>query len=409
MTRIGRRGRLAAVACAGVLVLASGCGTSDSDDGGDDGSGGEAQSGFTPPDIPMMEELGETEGEVSILAWPGYAEDGSTDPKVDWVTPFEEQTGCEATVKTFATSDEAVQLMKSGEYDVVSASGDATLRLIAAGDVAPVNTDLLENYPDIVDFLKDRAWNSVDGQMYGMPHGWGANLLMYNTDVVKEAPTSWGAVFDGASDNSGKVTAYDSPIYIADAALYLMNTQPDLGIENPYALDEDQLAAAVDLLKSQKEHVSEYWSDYLKEIQAFKTGDSVIGTTWQVIVNLAQSEDVAVEAILPEEGATGWSDTWMVSADTEVPNCSYAWMDWIGGPEAQAGVAEWFGEAPANSKACDLTADASHCETYHQDDEAYADQIWYWSTPISACLDGRTDVECTDYGDWTTAWTEVKG
>ncbi len=62
------------------------------------------------------------------------------------------------------------------------------------------------------------------------------------------------------------MTAYDSPIYIADAALYLMNTQPDLGIKDPYALDEDQLAAAVDLLKAQKENVSEYWSDYLKEV-----------------------------------------------------------------------------------------------------------------------------------------------
>ena len=120
------------------------------------------------------------------------------------------------------------------------------------------------------------------------------------------------------------MTAYDSPIYIADAALYLMKTQPDLGIEDPYALDADQLAAAVDLLKAQREHVGEYWSDYLKEIQAFSTGDSVIGTTWQVIVNVAQAEKAPVEAILPEEGATGWSDTWMIGADTEVPNCAYA-------------------------------------------------------------------------------------
>ena len=180
--------------------------------------------------------------------------------------------------------------MKSGQYDVVSASGDATLRMIAAGDVAPVNTDLIPNYADEWDFLKDRPWNSVNGQMYGVPHGYGANLLMYNTDVVSPEPTSWGAVFDGAADYSGKVTSYDSPIYIADAALYLMKTQPDLGIEDPYALDADQLAAAVDLLKAQREHVGEYWSDYLKEIQAFQTGDSVIGTTWQVIVNLAEAD-----------------------------------------------------------------------------------------------------------------------
>jgi putative spermidine/putrescine transport system substrate-binding protein len=231
---------------------------------------------------------------------------------------------------------------------------------------------------------------------------------MYNTEEVTPAPTDWSVVFDGASDYSGQVTAYDSPIYIADAALYLMNTQPDLGIEHPYALDDEQLAAAVDLLKQQKEHVGEYWSDYLKEIQAFTTGDSVVGTTWQVIVNLAQAEDVPVEAILPESGSTGWSDTWMINADTESRNCAYGWLNHIISPEANAAVAEWFGEAPANSLACDLTSEG-FCETFHAGDEAYAEGIWYWTTPIEQCLDGRTDVECTSYQDWTQAWTEVKG
>ena len=174
--------------------------------------------------------------------------------------------------------------MRSGQYDGVSASGDATLRLIYAGDVAPVNTDLVPNYATISSFLKDRPWNSVDGQMYGIPHGWGANLLMYNTDVVKGAPDSWGAVFPGA-EYKGKVTAYDSPIYIADAALYLSKTKPDLGIKDPYSLTSEQLDAAMELLKQQKENVGEYWSDYTKAVQAFESGTSVIGTTWQVIAN----------------------------------------------------------------------------------------------------------------------------
>ena len=398
---------LTALASAALLVAVAGCGT---DSGGDDkASGTPGSKGFTPPDVPMQESLGDMEGQVNILAWPGYAEDGSTDKAVDWVTPFEKASGCQANVKYFATSDEAVQLMKTGEYDVVSASGDATLRLIAAGDVAPVNTDLVKNYADLSPFLKDQGYNSVDGQMYGIPHGWGANLLMYNTETINPPPTSWSAVFDDASEYAGKVTAYDSPIYIADAALYLMNTQPDLGIKDPYALDEDQLAAAVDLLKQQKENVSEYWSDYLKEIQAFKTGDTQIGTTWQVIASLAQSEGAPVEAFLPDEGSTGWSDTWMISSKAKNPNCGYAWMDYIASPEAQAAVAEYFGEAPANPKACALASDASFCETYHAEDADYAAQIHYWTTPIEQCLDGRTDVKCTDYGDWTTAWTEIKG
>ena len=378
------------------LIPLAACGTT---------SGG----GSDAPASPAVEKLGAGEGAVSILAWPGYAEDGSNDPAVDWVSAYEKKTGCQATVKTFGTSDEAVTLMKTGEYDIVSASGDASLRLIAAGDVQPMNTSLVPNYADVTAFLKDRPWNSVDGQMYGVPHGWGANLLMYNTDVVKPAPTSWASVFTDAGKYTGKVTAYDSPIYIADAALFLMNTKPEMNIKNPYALDEAQLAAAVEVLKAQKAHVSEYWSDYLKEVQSFKSGNSVIGTTWQVIVNTAKGEKAPVEAVLPDEGSTGWSDTWMVAAKGKHPNCAYLWADWIVSPEANAQVAAYFGEAPANAKACDLIEDKTFCDTYHATDAAYAEKIWYWSTPVPKCLDGRTDVQCTDYAAWTKAWTEIKG
>jgi len=405
------RTKLLAITAAALIALTA-CG---GDDGGDDSAGGggsgtdTTDQGFTPPDLKALTELGEPEGEVNIVAWAGYVEDGSTDPAVDWVTPFEEETGCQVNVKTAPTSDDMVNLMKTGQYDVVSASGDASLRLIASGDVEPVNTDLVPNYADVFEALKMQPWNSVDGVAYGIPHGRGANLLMYNTEVVSPAPDSWSAVFDDASASSGKVTAYDSPIYIADAAVYLMATQPDLGIKNPYALDDKQFQAAVDLLKEQNAHIGEYWSDYTKEIQAFKNGDSVVGTTWQIIVNLAQADKAKVEAVLPEEGATGWSDTWMVATKSEHKTCAYLWMDHIVSPTANAQVAEWFGEAPANEKSCAETADEDHCDTFHASDEPYFDQVWYWNTPISQCLDGRTDVQCKDYGDWTTAWQEIKG
>jgi putative spermidine/putrescine transport system substrate-binding protein len=379
-----------------IAAFAAGCG--DDDDGG----------GSTTADSgEMMSELGEGEGEVNIVAWAGYVEDGSTDPKVDWVTDFEKETGCQVNVKVGNTSDEMVQLMRTGEYDTVSASGDATLRLIEGGDVVPVNTDLIPNYEDVFDALKDQPHNSVDGQMYGVPHGRGANLLMWNPDEVKEAPTSWDVVFDRASEQSGKVTAYDNPIYIADAALYLMTHEPDLGIENPYELNQEQFDAAIELLKQQNEHIGEYWSDYTKKVSAFANGDSTVGTTWQVIANLLEADGVKVETTLPEEGSTGWSDTWMVSSEAKNPNCAYMWMNHIISPEANAQVAEWFGEAPANEKSCALTADKDHCETFHAEDEAYWDNVYYWTTPVSDCGDGNDD--CKTYDEWVQGWTEVKG
>ncbi len=390
--KLGHPALMAGIAIASIAMFTA-CGTTAS--GGD--GGGEAAAS-----------LGDMEGKVSLLAWPGYVEDGSNDPNVDWVSAFEEKTGCQVTSKTYGTSDEAFNLMKTGDYDVIAASGDASLRLVAAGDVAPVNTDLIPNYAGIFDFLKGKSWNSVDGQSYGVPHGYGANLLMYNTDIVSPAPTSWDVVFDKSSEYAGKVTAYDSPIYIADAAVYLMAHQPDLGIKNPYALDETQLAAAVDLLKAQRPNISEYWSDYLKEVQAFESGDSVVGTTWQVIRN-SLAEGTKAEVVLPDEGTTGWSDTWMIASKSKNPNCAYAWLDYIASPEANAQATEYFGEAPSNIGACDFTENPDHCATFHAGEEDYASQIWYWSTPIPKCLDGRTDVQCTDYAAWTAAWQEIKG
>jgi len=385
-----------AVASAIALVLA-GCSSSD-----------KKASETTLPEVAMMKTLGAGEGQVNVVAWAGYVENGSNDPAVDWVTGFEKDTGCKVSVKVGSTSDDMVALMKTGEYDVVSASGDASLRLIYGGDVAPVNTDLVPNYADIFEGLKMQQWNSVDGVAYGIPHGRGANLLAYRTDIVNPAPTSWSSVFDANSPYAGKITAYDSPIYIADAALYLMKTQPDLGIKYPYALDQEQFDAAVALLNVQKPLIGEYWGDYLKHVASLKSGGTVLGTTWQVNINLAQSEGVKVEGIKPVEGSTGWSDTWMISSEAKNPNCAYMWMDHIASPEANAAVAEWFGEAPSNAKACDLTSDTNFCTTYHAADAAYWDDVYYWNTATEACLDGRTDVKCVPYSEWVKAWSSLR-
>lgn len=385
-----------AVASAVALILAS-CSSSN-----------EGASDSALPKVDMMKTLGTGEGEVNIVAWGGYVENGSNDPAVDWVSDFEAATGCKVNVKVGATSDEMVTLMKTGEYDVVSASGDASLRLIYGGDVAPVNTELVPNYADIFPDLKDQQWNSVEGVAYGIPHGRGANLLAYRSDIVKPAPTSWGAVFDAESPYAGKITAYDSPIYIADAALYLMKTQPDLGITYPYALDQTQFDAAIELLNVQKPLIGEYWGDYLKHVASLKSGGTVLGTTWQVNINLSKGEGTPVEGIKPVEGSTGWSDTWMISAKAKHPNCGYMWMDHIASPKANAGVAEWFGEAPSNAKACDLTADKAFCETFHAADDAYWTDVYYWNTPTEACLDGRTDATCVPYSEWVKAWSSLR-
>ena len=243
-------------------------------------------------------------------------------------------------VKVGNSSDEMVQLMQTGEYDGVSASGDATQRLIAGGEVAPINPDLIPNYADVFEDLKLQPWNSVDGVPYGVPHGRGANLLVFNTELYTTAPDSWAEVFEESTAAPGAVSVYDSPIYIADAALYLMATQPDLGITNPYALDQDQFDAAIALLEQQQDLVGQYWALFTDQQAGLEDGSVLAGTTWQVIVNLAQANGAKIDAVKPVEGATGWSDTWMISSQAKNPNCMYMWMDHIVSPEANAAVAE---------------------------------------------------------------------
>ncbi len=356
--------------------------------------------------------VGDGEGKVTVLAWPGYVEDGTTSPDVDWVSSFEQETGCQVTVQTFGTSDEAFTLFQTNptQYDVISASGDATLRLVAGGFVQPVNVELIPSYAEIFADLKDKDYNTVDGVHYGVPHGRGANVLMWRTDEVTTAPTSWSALFDPASEFAGKFSVYDAPIYIADAAVLLMKTNPELGIKHPYALDDTQFAAAIDLLEKQKPAVGEYWGDYTKQISSFQNGNTVIGTSWQVIANVLQGSDppTPIEVVKPVEGATGWSDTWMINSKTPNINCSYKFVNHITSAPVNIQIAEYFGEAPGNSKSCALASNPDHCDIFHAEDTEYWKDVWYWTTPTAKCLDGRTDVTCKDFAAWVEAWTGIR-
>jgi putative spermidine/putrescine transport system substrate-binding protein len=384
------------------MLALAGCGGSDDDNGGASDQ--------------ALQELGKPEGELNLINWVGYVEDGSTDPTVDWVTDFEQQTGCQVNSKVAGTSDDMIDLIRTGQYDGVSASGNATARLVEGGDVAPVNTDLVPNYATVFEDLKDQPYNTFDGVNYGIPHGRGADLLMWNTNDVTPAPKSWGVILDPAqaSKYKGKISVYDDPVYIADAAVYLKTHNPDLGIEDPYELDDDQFNAAVDLLKQQHPNVGEYWSNALKQISSFTNGDSVVGATWQYqyFALLADKQPVAApgadQGFVPEEGGTGWSDTWMISSEAAHPNCMYLWMNHIIDPKVNAAVAEWFGEAPAQSKSCDFTADKNFCQKYHAADPDFWNRVYYWQTPLADCGDDRGDA-CKDYNDWVSAWTEIKG
>ncbi len=357
----------------------------------------------------MKTEIGEGEGEVSIISWAGYIERGETDPNYDWVTEFEAQTGCKVTNKTAATSDEMVTLMTEGGFDLVTASGDASNRLIAGGTVQPINIDLIPSWSSVDDRLKDAPWHTVDGVHYGVPYQWGPNVLMYNTEVFTEAPTSWDVTFqemslpDGES-NAGRVQAYDGPIYIADAALYLKYHNPELGIDNPYDLTEEQFNAVVELLTSQRALINRYWHDAFVQMDDFKNEGVVASGSWPFQVNLLAFEGAPVASTFPVEGATGWADSTMMHKDAPHPNCSYMWMEWSLNPKLQGDLAAWFGSVPSVPAACsgnELLTDAG-CAANGFDQ---FDTIWFWRTPTAECSTGAGG--CVPYSRWVEAYVGI--
>ena len=370
-----------------------------------------ASTSFVAPALAdMMKAVGAGEGQVNIVAWAGYIERGETDKAYDWVTDFEKATSCKVNVKTAATSDEMVTLMNQGGFDLVTASGDASLRLIAGKKVQPINVDLIPNWKVVDPRLQSAPWNTVDGVHYGTPYQWGPNVLAYNTNVFKEAPKSWSVVFeeqilpDGKS-NKGRVQAYDGAIHIADAAVYLMAHKPELGIKNPYELNKVQYAAALALLTGQRALVGRYWHDAFVQIDDFKNEGVVASGSWPFQVNLLIADKKPIASTFPSEGATGWSDTTMLHSEAKNPNCAYMWMNHSLNVKLQGDLAAWFGTVPANLAACKgnpLLGDKG-CDT---NGLANFDKIWFWRTPTGKC---EAEGSCVPYSQWAKDYIAIMG
>ena len=354
--------------------------------------------------------LGKGEGQLNIVAWAGYVERGETDKNYDWVTGFEKETGCKVNVKTAATSDEMVALMNEGGFDLVTASGDASLRLIAGGKVQALNLALIPSYSKIDPRLQNAPWHTVDGKHYGVPYQWGGNILMYNTKVFPKAPDSWSVVFeeqtlpDGKS-NKGRVQAFDGPIHIADAALYLMSHQPALGIKDPYELNEDQYKAALDLLRQQRQLVGRYWHDAFVQIDDFKNEGVVASGSWPFQANTLIADKQPIATTVPKEGVTGWADTSMVHSDAKNLTCAYKWLEHSLNNKLQGDLASWFGSVPVVPAACEGNAllGKEGCKTNGIDN---FDRVRFWRTPVTQCKSQGT---CVPYYRWVSDYIAILG
>lgn len=368
--------------------------------------GGDRATGHAK-EVHAVETMGQGEGQVSLVSWNGYLEDGSNDPTIDWISPFEKKTKCRVNIKYAANPQEMLDLMSKPNlhYDGVAATPEIAGKLILDKQVVPINTDLVDNYKDLEAPLRSQL--TVKGKHYAVPFTWGANLLMYDSRRARP-PDSWAAIFDPAEAGkyAGHLVVRDSPLTLGDAALYLREHNRKLHIKDPFALTPKQLAAAAAVVAKQKPMVKTYWLNPSDAIGAFATGDATLGEVWPYQVDVLSRSGRPVAGVTPREGVTGWMDAWMMGARADHPNCMYQWLNWATSPEVQQQVAQWDGVAPANPDACARDRlRPPFCSAYHVGDRAYLDKVMFARIPAASCVN---DKDCADYADWKRAWQDAR-
>ncbi len=396
---MGRGLAVSVCACLLALVAAAGCGGSSATSTGDG-----LPTGETLPDggngVPMRTRIGATEHELDLVGPGEYVPAGVA-------APFRAATGCDVQVTTPASSREMLEMVRTGGYDGVVAPSEVSGRLIASHDVAPIDTSLIPDFDDLSTKLQSPQANTLDGVHYGVSYLWGANPLMYRTDLVTPAPQSWDVVFDGVS-YPGRVTAPDTPMYIADAALYLESAQPSLGISDPYELTQPQFDAAVQVLRQQRAQIAGYWSSSAALARDFASGEVVLGQAGEEPYVSLEAAGEPVAMVIPDEGVTGWIESWMMSSDAPHPDCMLKWMAYTATPVVQAAVARSTASAPANPAACAALAraPAGYC-AQPGTEPAYLGSVRFAKAPLTTCDNGKP--ECVGYPAWVRAWKAIAG
>lgn len=283
--------------------------------------------GLTAAAGPLLGRAAAAQTELTMIIWEGYADES-------FAKKFEEENDATINATPMTSSDDAfarIQAGGGGNFDLVSASNDVSQRLIDAGLVQPIDPNRLTNFKDLYPQFQFPSYITKDDQLYGANFAWGPTLMIYNTEEVTEAPTSWRALLD--ERYAGRISTWNAPIQIAQYAL-LLDPKP----EDPYVLTDEQLAQVKDLLVQQRPLIRTYWNygDELKQLLA--SGEVVISDAWPYVTVGAKEDGVPVAEAVPSEGVTGWSDSWMLTSKAANVDLAYKWMDYMIGPDGQLGV-----------------------------------------------------------------------
>lgn len=241
--------------------------------------------------------------ELRWLTWGTYFSD-------DYLAGFAEEANTELVVGAITNNDDQFAMLKAGgtsEWDVWDAENAMCQLHIQNGLVKPLDFSRIPNASMLFPHLRNASWTmGEDGQPYFICHVFGIETIAYRADLI-DKPTSWNVLFD--PNYAGKITQFDyalDAINIAGLALF--------GRENYSKWTPEQLAAIKDKLIEQKRLVRAYWASEADCRDLFLNGEVVVGQSWVPTALALKDEGLAVELVLPDEGAIGWSDNLAISS-----------------------------------------------------------------------------------------------
>lgn len=305
-------------------------------------------------------------GEVNVLTWEGYADES-------FIKPFEEATGCKVSATYVGSNDDFAPKLAAGGgvYDLVSPSIDTTKSLIEAGFIDPIDLSLIPRYEEAYEKFRTAEGVNHNGKVYGVPFSWGSIPFMYRTDKFTTPPTSLKVLWDPSL--KGKISLWDdkSAIYVASRVVGNMNI---------YQLSDAELEQAKAKLIEQKPLVRKYWGTAGELVDLYAGGEVWISNTWGGYQSsLLAEQNIPVKEFIPEEGAEGWMDSWLIVKGTPNKSCVYKFINMATTEQGQCGMSNVNGYSSANPVAAKNCMSAEQFKNLHQDDVGYLDSLLLWT------------------------------
>jgi spermidine/putrescine-binding protein len=350
--------------------------TTAEDGGGEDG-GGEAPEGVSC-------EPGETDGDLLLYNWSEYM-----DP--DLLTAFGEEHGVTVTEDTYTSNEALLAQIRAGgaDYDVIIPSDYMVATMIEEGLLLPLDRDAIPNAANV-----DETFTSppYDPELaYSMPYQWGTTGIGVDLEATGPDPEpTWGWLFDPEMAEGLSISMLDDPRETMGAALYYLGHDPN-------TQDEDELREAADLI-AEADWVTTFTSDQYSEL--LLTGETVVGHGYSgtFLEGIYDADDPDRYAYLvPEEGATIWTDNMAILADATHPCTAHTFIDFILDAENGAQLTNWTFYASPNAAATEFI-----------DEEVLEDPAIY---PEDDVLDDLSFLENTGEAEilYTDLFTRAQG